>query len=76
MARHSSLHNALNRLNFIFGADSMAEPAWQERRQMRRSGGLALDPEDAAKRRGAVLAYRPSAKSAVHAAYGFATVGK
>jgi hypothetical protein len=57
----------LIRLNFIFGADSMAEAPWQERRQPGKSGGPAARLKDCPEVTGAVLAYRPWAKFATHA---------
>jgi hypothetical protein len=63
-ARRRRSPNALNRLNFIFDADCMAEAPWQERRQPAAATRTANVPGH----RAAVLAYRPSAKSAAHGA--------
>jgi hypothetical protein len=63
-ARQRGSPNTLNRLNFIFDADCMAEAPWQERRQP----AAATRTANVAGHRAAVLAYRPSAKSAAHGA--------
>jgi hypothetical protein len=41
-ARRGVSPNALNRLNFIFDADSMAQASWQERRQPGTGGAAPI----------------------------------
>jgi hypothetical protein len=67
-ARRGVSPNMLTLLNFIFGADSMAETPWQERRQPEPAGERRRRGTARQTRRAAVLAYRASAKSAAPSA--------